>query len=96
MLNISSNFVFAMVPSSIVQLTNLEILDASQNLFTGTIPVDVGGMRKLSILSLNNNFLIGSISHIGELLWLTSCCHCNQIACRRGQCKEFLQRQGQV
>jgi hypothetical protein len=42
-------------------LTNLESLDLSSNMFIGTIPAELTNLNSLAVLNLSNNHLVGEI-----------------------------------
>ena len=60
------------ISSSIGSLSDLEVLDMSENSLGGRIPSQIGNLRKLNILELDDNSLTGSIpSQLGNLDALT-------------------------
>ena len=60
------------IPSQIVDLENLEILDLSSNLISGKFPEELWTLTKLKILDLHNNNISDSIpSNIKDLNNLT-------------------------
>lgn len=63
-----SNKLTGQITDTIGSLTNLEILDVSDNYFSGTIPSNIGDMTRLEELHLHSNNLVGSIeSNVGQL-----------------------------
>lgn len=65
-LDLSGNRITGAIQAEIRHLTNLIILDASDNLMTG-IPAEVGQLKKLEILNLSNNKLTGLPYELGNL-----------------------------
>ncbi|KAK8335002.1 hypothetical protein V6Z11_A09G025700 [Gossypium hirsutum] len=61
MLNLSKNQIIGPVPSTLGNLTNLDLLDLSFNQITGAIPREIGNLKNLSELKLSKNKLNGSI-----------------------------------
>ncbi len=68
-LNLSGNNLTGALPSQVQKLRNLEILNLSDNKFTG-VPAEVGQLKKLKILDLSNNELTGLPYEIGNLTQL--------------------------
>ncbi len=68
-LNLSHNNLTGALPSQVQKLRNLEILNLSDNQFTG-VPAEVGQLKKLKILDLSNNELTGLPYEIGNLTQL--------------------------
>ena len=60
-LNLSSNYLTGMIPSSIGQLVKLTILNLSSNQFTGSIPTTICNLIVLKEMKLYNNKLSGEI-----------------------------------
>ncbi|GFP95246.1 receptor protein kinase clavata1 [Phtheirospermum japonicum] len=60
-LALSNNLITGRIPSSIGNLTNLEILSFDANRFTGKIPVEIFNLEKLSQLDFSGNCLTGEI-----------------------------------
>ena len=50
------------IPSSIGQITGLQLFGASHNRLTGTIPPEIGSLSDLRILDVSSNELSGTIS----------------------------------
>lgn len=65
-LNISQNNIDGALPSQIQKLTNLEVLNASDNLMTG-VPAEIGQLTKLRIIDFSNNKLTGLPQELGNL-----------------------------
>lgn len=65
-LDVSHNTLTGALPAEIRQLTNLEELDASDNLLTG-IPAEIGQLRQLRIANFANNNISGLPLEIGNL-----------------------------
>src|SRR6266498_288399 len=70
------------IPSSIGNLTNLEVLDFYENQLSGSIPSTIGNLVNLQDLALGSNQLSGSIhSSIGNLINLQRLdLHSNQLS----------------
>ena len=59
------------LPSSLAQLTNLEVLDISDNALSGTIPPSLGDLISLRSLDLSNNFFESQLpTALGQLQML--------------------------
>ena len=73
-LNLSHNLLIGPLPRTLGCLTNLTLLSLASNQINGSIPLEIGNMRKLRHLDLHNNSLAGLIpSTIGcltELVFL--------------------------
>lgn len=65
-LDLSRNNLDGALPSQVGQLTNLRILDLSDNKFTG-VPAEVGQLKNLEVLDLSNNLLTGLPNELGNL-----------------------------
>lgn len=65
-LNISHNNLTGALPAEIRHLSNLKVLDASDNQMTG-VPAEIGQLEKLEILDLSNNKLTGLPYEMGNL-----------------------------
>jgi Leucine-rich repeat (LRR) protein len=65
-LNISYNLLTGAIQAEIRHLTNLKVLNASNNLMTG-VPAEIGQLQKLEILDLSNNKLTGLPNELGNL-----------------------------
>ncbi|KAJ3411440.1 hypothetical protein HDV05_002175 [Chytridiales sp. JEL 0842] len=74
-LNLSSQRLDGSIPTSLSDLTSLEVLDLSGNRLTGTIPGNLAGLRELRVLNLSNNELVGTIppNLSGELILGGNC-----------------------
>jgi Leucine-rich repeat (LRR) protein len=57
----ADNFVFQTIPDEIGSLGNLESLDLSRNLLTGSLPYQLRDLTRLSSFRLSNNFLKGNV-----------------------------------
>ncbi|CAB4284808.1 unnamed protein product [Prunus armeniaca] len=62
--SLSSNNLHGLIPASICNASNLQILNLSNNSLSGMIPQCLTAMRDLSVLNLARNNLIGSISNV--------------------------------
>ena len=61
----------AIIPESITDLTQLQVLKLEENLISGIIPSNIGGIDSLKYLYLDNNLIVGEIPNsIGNLLIL--------------------------
>jgi hypothetical protein len=49
------------IPSEIMELKSLQVIEAQDNNIKGTIPTTIGSLKKLKSLSLNNNNLEGTV-----------------------------------
>lgn len=65
-LDVSNNALSGSIQAEIRQLTNLEVLNASNNQMTG-IPAEIGQLKHLRILDLSNNVLTGLPYELGNL-----------------------------
>ncbi len=65
-LDVSNNNLSGSLQAEVRQLSNLRVLDLSDNTFTG-VPAEVGQLSKLEILDLSNNPLTGLPNEIGNL-----------------------------
>lgn len=65
-LNLSHNFLTGAIQAEIRKLSNLKILDASNNLMTG-VPAEIGQLQKLEILDLSNNQITGLPNELENL-----------------------------
>ncbi|XP_058067735.1 putative leucine-rich repeat receptor-like serine/threonine-protein kinase At2g24130 [Magnolia sinica] len=65
---LQDNWIFGSIPTTIVNLSNLTVLNLSSNLLNGTIPDKIGQLQNLQWLILSNNSLIGPIPpSIGQI-----------------------------
>ncbi|KAL3737667.1 hypothetical protein ACJRO7_019236 [Eucalyptus globulus] len=62
--NISNNFLFGEVPTSICEVSSLTVLDLSNNTLNGTLPPCLGSIYPLNILNLAKNKFDGMIPHV--------------------------------
>ncbi|KAK3428661.1 hypothetical protein EUGRSUZ_E00148 [Eucalyptus grandis] len=62
--NISNNFLFGEVPTSICEVSSLTVLDLSNNTLNGTLPSCLGSIHPLILLNLARNKFDGMIPHI--------------------------------
>ena len=65
-LNLSSNQLEGALQAEIRHLSHLQILDLSDNKFTG-VPAEVGQLKNLETLDLSNNLLTGLPYELGNL-----------------------------
>ncbi|HET7673547.1 MAG TPA: leucine-rich repeat domain-containing protein [Candidatus Saccharimonadales bacterium] len=65
-LDVSGNNLTGALPAEIRMLTNLEVLDASDNKMTG-IPAEIGQLSKLRVANFANNDISGLPLEIGNL-----------------------------
>ncbi len=65
-LDVSGNSLTGALPAEIRKLTNLEVLNASDNKMTG-IPAEIGQLSKLRIANFANNDISGLPLEIGNL-----------------------------
>lgn len=65
-LDVSNNNLTGALPAEIRKLTNLEVLDASDNKMTG-IPAEIGQLSKLKTADFSNNDISGLPLEIGNL-----------------------------
>jgi len=65
-LNLSDNKLTGALPSEIGKLTNLRVLNVSNNLMT-CVPAEVGKLSNLEVLDLSNNKLTGLPYELGNL-----------------------------
>lgn len=69
---LSGNNLKGTIPMALMQLTSLQILNLNNNQLTGSIPVELAGLKKLLGLHMYGNSLSGVIpSQLGELSQLT-------------------------
>jgi len=59
---LSYNQLPGLIPASLGNLTNLQVLTFDNNLFSGSIPDSLGKLTNLQTLSLKSNQLTGIIS----------------------------------
>ncbi|CAB4315233.1 unnamed protein product [Prunus armeniaca] len=62
--SLSKNNLHGLIPASICNASNLQILNLSNNSLSGMIPQCLTAMRHLSVLNLARNNLTGSISNV--------------------------------
>jgi hypothetical protein len=62
-LNLSNNFLTGPIPSSLVSLTYLEVLDFAQNKLSGMIPLQLVQLTFLAFFNVSHNHLTGPIPH---------------------------------
>ncbi|KAG2670954.1 hypothetical protein I3760_14G110700 [Carya illinoinensis] len=68
---IGYNRIAGMIPSGILNLVNLEVLNLAQNQVPGNIPAAIGRLHRLKRLDLSENNLSGNIPHsLGNLTLL--------------------------
>ncbi|KAG2670953.1 hypothetical protein I3760_14G110600 [Carya illinoinensis] len=68
---ISHNKIAGMIPSGILNVVNLELLNLDGNQVSGNMPAAIGRLHKLKILNLSGNNLLGNILHsLGNLTLL--------------------------
>ena len=60
-IDLDSNGITGSIPSSLGDLSMLEILDVDQNALTGTIPTELFQVQGLKVIDLDKNNLSGSI-----------------------------------
>ena len=60
-LEIDGNRLTGEIPSEMVGLSNLEVLDLSYNQLTGSMPSELGHLSNVVVLALNGNRLTGQI-----------------------------------
>jgi len=65
-LNLSDNMLTGALPGEIRHLSNLRVLDASDNQMTG-VPAEIGQLSRLEVLDLSNNALTGLPNELGNL-----------------------------
>lgn len=65
-LDVSNNNLTGALPGEIRHLSNLRILDASENEMTG-VPAEIGQLSELEVLDLSNNSLTGLPLELGNL-----------------------------
>ncbi len=67
-IDLSDNSLSGIIPSSIGNLTALEVLNFAHNSITGSIPSSIGNLTNLNILKIPDNLLSGGIpTSIGNL-----------------------------
>lgn len=66
MLNLSNNNLRGALQGEVRFLSNLKVLDLSNNDFTG-VPAEIGQLSKLEVLNLSNNSLTGLPYELGNL-----------------------------
>ncbi|KAK9081988.1 hypothetical protein Syun_030970 [Stephania yunnanensis] len=71
-LYIAGNHFFGPLPSSLFNISTLEMLELSGNGFTGKVPDNMGNMQKLQFLGLSQNNQLGSSGHADDLKFLSS------------------------
>ena len=72
-LNLRRNQLSGAIPSSLGDLTQLQILALHENQLTGSIPTTLGNLTKLTYLTLHQNRLTGNIpEELGNLTNLTT------------------------
>lgn len=62
-----SNQGLTRIPDSVFTQTGLETLNVSNNLLTGAVQSQIGGLTKLKVLNLSNNLMTGVPAEIGQL-----------------------------
>ncbi|ONH90444.1 hypothetical protein PRUPE_8G054400 [Prunus persica] len=62
--SLSSNNLHGLIPASICNAPNIQILDMSNNSLSGMIPQCLTAIRDISVLNLARNNLIGTISNV--------------------------------
>lgn len=65
-LDVSGNNLTGALPGEIRQMSNLEVLDASDNKLTG-VPAEIGQLSKLRVADFSNNNISGLPLEIGNL-----------------------------
>lgn len=65
-LNVSGNDITGSIQAEIRHLTNLTVINASNNAMAG-VPAEIGQLSKLEVLDLSNNQLTGLPNEIGNL-----------------------------
>ena len=65
-LDVSNNNLDGALQAEVRQLQNLQVLDLSNNNFTG-LPAEIGQLQKLEILNLSNNPITGLPLELGNL-----------------------------
>ncbi|KAK9081946.1 hypothetical protein Syun_030928 [Stephania yunnanensis] len=69
---IGGNHFFGPLPSSLFNISTLEVLELSRNGFTGKVPDNMGNMQKLRVLSFSRNNQLGSSGRADDLKFLSS------------------------
>ncbi|KAK9081966.1 hypothetical protein Syun_030948 [Stephania yunnanensis] len=69
---IAANHFFGPLPSSLFNISTLEMLELSGNGFIGKVPDNMGNMQKLQVLSISGNNQLGSSGHADDLKFLSS------------------------
>ncbi|KAM3322567.1 putative LRR receptor-like serine/threonine-protein kinase [Capsicum chacoense] len=75
-LYLAENQFTGLIPTSIVNSTKLIQLDLGRNLFSGTVPMNLGKLQQLQFISFQVNQLMNDPS-MSELSFLTSLSNCN-------------------
>ncbi|KAL6626760.1 hypothetical protein ACP70R_030486 [Stipagrostis hirtigluma subsp. patula] len=76
-LSFAGNQFTGTIPSSLLNLTALQILDLSRNRLSGYVPHTLGNLRSLQNLQLNDNMLEADTKHGWE--FITSLSNCSQL-----------------
>ena len=61
MLDVRDNLLHGTIPDELYTCVELEWIDLSRNSFSSTISTEIGNLRNLKVIKLNENFLSGSI-----------------------------------
>ncbi|HAR54740.1 TPA: hypothetical protein DCR79_00385 [Patescibacteria group bacterium] len=62
-----SNKGLTQLPRYVLQMTNLEKLDLSNNQLTGALPAEIRQLKNLKILDMSDNLMTGIPAEIGQL-----------------------------